>query len=97
MFEIFVVEDVRLKEVPNQQEVKIKEAVAVIVIKIMLSVQVPLSRFDISIPRFVNAHLTKLFKTKTAVHPVPGTCKWLNHMLKLPVCIFMFGRAILVP
>ena len=44
MFEIFVVEDVRLKEVPNQQEVKIKEAVAVIVIKIMLSVQVPLSR-----------------------------------------------------
>ena len=31
------------------------------------------------------------------LHPVPGTCKWLNHVLKLLLCISMFGRVVLVP
>ena len=29
-------------------------------------------------------------------HPVPGTCKWLKHMLKLLVCTFMLGKVVLV-
>ena len=31
------------------------------------------------------------------LHPVPRTCKWLNHVLKLLVCSFMFCRVVLVP
>ena len=47
---------------------------------------------------YVNTLPTTSILTAASVdHPVPGTCKWLNHVLKLLVCIFMFGRVVLVP
>ena len=30
-------------------------------------------------------------------HPIPWTCKWLKHVLKLLVCILMLDRLVLVP
>ena len=30
------------------------------------------------------------------LHPVPGPCKWLKHMLKLLVYILTLGRVVLV-
>ena len=44
---------------------------------------------------FMRIHLIFIWSRK--MHPVTGTCKWLKHVLKLLVWIFMLGSVVWVP